>query len=315
MSDNGDEGDSGWTARACRPCLFGTHGDTAALYQEPPGGRGRDGALFPTVEPSDVAQSQCDAAAVPSMEVCDGLDDDCDGVIDEGVAELNACGGCGVSGPELCDGRDNNCNGSVDELSGSIEFTAGLEVSALCAACVENQLGRCDACPSKILVTHTGPAAGLMAIDMGTHTTDRQTIRRTVNIAPLNRAGPAGSFFFDEDPRYPSELVYLYHEGGDFYGLVTTARRADSVYEPEKSVVRRFRWDDSLNEPAQLVSTLSFPFPILAATDDVDSVLFVLRDATAQYPLIALEIPKETLTDLPASVSVSLDYGGGIGDK
>ena len=46
-------------------------------------------------------------------ELCNGLDDDCDGLVDENV--FNACGGCGVTPPELCDGEDNDCDGEVDE--------------------------------------------------------------------------------------------------------------------------------------------------------------------------------------------------------
>ena len=46
-------------------------------------------------------------------EMCNGLDDDCDGEIDEG--QLNKCGGCGLEPIEICDGVDNNCNGVVDE--------------------------------------------------------------------------------------------------------------------------------------------------------------------------------------------------------
>jgi hypothetical protein len=46
-------------------------------------------------------------------EVCDGLDNDCDGVQDNGV--LNACGQCGPVPGEVCDGLDNDCDGVTDD--------------------------------------------------------------------------------------------------------------------------------------------------------------------------------------------------------
>jgi hypothetical protein len=80
------------------------------------------------------------------MEICNGIDDDCDGIVDEGQDEdgdgFTWCGGgdqsladCAVSDPkihpaskpgpdgkiaipapqELCDGKDNDCDGKVDE--------------------------------------------------------------------------------------------------------------------------------------------------------------------------------------------------------
>jgi hypothetical protein len=47
------------------------------------------------------------------VEICNGVDDDCDGAIDEG--SRNACGACGPIPEEICDLVDNDCDGNVDE--------------------------------------------------------------------------------------------------------------------------------------------------------------------------------------------------------
>lgn len=104
------------------------------------------GICTPGVMKCDVGELLCDGHVGPSEEVCDGLDNNCDGTVDEGIANATAIvcydgpqgtmavGECragvrycidgGFDGPcdgqiipveEVCDNLDNDCDGEVDE--------------------------------------------------------------------------------------------------------------------------------------------------------------------------------------------------------
>ena len=90
---------------------------------------------------------RCDAVAgMPGVEACDGLDNDCNGTVDDNLApspcyggpagtagmgvcrggnqicangQLGACVGQILPGDELCDGLDNDCNGAPDDVPGA----------------------------------------------------------------------------------------------------------------------------------------------------------------------------------------------------
>jgi hypothetical protein len=64
-------------------------------------------------DPDDAAPPCAQSGDPIGVEVCDAVDQDCDGVTDEGT--LNACGTCGEAPAEACDGVDQDCDGVTDE--------------------------------------------------------------------------------------------------------------------------------------------------------------------------------------------------------
>ncbi|MBT3465123.1 hypothetical protein HN451_09090, partial [archaeon] len=61
----------------------------------------------------NVCVTGCTPSADPT-EVCDGIDNNCDGTTDEGFDGICTIG-CVYEGAEICDAKDNNCNGVIDE--------------------------------------------------------------------------------------------------------------------------------------------------------------------------------------------------------
>ena len=98
----------------------------------------------------------CRRNVAPSLEQCDGLDNDCNGLVDDGnpggarrcdTGEVGACAegftAC-VAGatqcqrrndptPEVCDGQDNNCDGSTDEGNPEGDVACDTQGTGVCA--------------------------------------------------------------------------------------------------------------------------------------------------------------------------------------
>jgi len=112
---NGEDDDcDGITDEITRPC-----GPAANIGDIGQCRVGRQACAFiacldtPAACDDDGWSTTCDDARGPSAEECDSVDNDCDGMADEGL--FNACGECGMAPPEACNGEDDNCDGRIDE--------------------------------------------------------------------------------------------------------------------------------------------------------------------------------------------------------
>ena len=108
-------------------------GGGGAMEADP--GADRDGDGSPDAvdcDPDDptLTGHRCPEECVPAAEICNGVDDDCDGTVDEGCASGDDVDGDGFAEPadcddgnptinpgalEVCNGLDDDCDGEVDD--------------------------------------------------------------------------------------------------------------------------------------------------------------------------------------------------------
>ena len=111
-----------------------------------------DACYYSASNPSELNAALNDIAVTVSTEVCDGLDNDCDGDVDEDLFQPCAtdCGvgletcvdgswtGCDADPveTEICDGLDNDCDGAIDPgcdcLPGETMTCGGEETTGQC---------------------------------------------------------------------------------------------------------------------------------------------------------------------------------------
>lgn len=97
---------------ACEP------GATQSCFTGPPAAEGV-GLCSPGTQTCEGSAEfrgfgSCEGEVAPSLEICDDLDNDCDGLFDEDPIDGNGCGSC-VFDEMVCDELDDDCDGLVDE--------------------------------------------------------------------------------------------------------------------------------------------------------------------------------------------------------
>ncbi len=160
-ADAGTAADSGASGEG-RPCQAG---ETQKCYSGPSTQAGVGACAFGTRECLAVTElggtwGPCVGAGQPSVEFCDGFDNDCNGVVDDGFVQTTCgVGACqrtidvcasgslqacvpGQPVSEVCNGLDDDCDGVVDQGFGEIGCGTG-ECARAVPAC---QNGAPQAC-------------------------------------------------------------------------------------------------------------------------------------------------------------------------
>ena len=129
--------------------------EAQTCYGGPAGTEGVGRCLQGTQICDGGAFGPCEGDILPAEEQCNGFDDDCDAVTDEGVT--NRCGTCGAVPTERCNGLDDDCDGRVDEgvVGVGQACESGLGVCARAGETV------CDPQRGQVVCNSLPPAGGV----------------------------------------------------------------------------------------------------------------------------------------------------------
>jgi streptogramin lyase len=143
-------------------CL--ANADSQKCYSGPPGTRRIGACVDGTQQKVGDYWGPCVGSVGPTAELCgDSIDADCDGFGAPGQEEDAGC--CIPAGPETCDGKDNDCDGLVDEgvmsACGTCDEPCYVEEFHEPASCLEGNGRICD----RIIPDDNNPDAFTLSTD------------------------------------------------------------------------------------------------------------------------------------------------------